>query len=473
MPHDTAKEGRMSIINTIKSKFSGSRDRDMTQGNIFNHILAFAIPLLLGNLFQMLYNMVDTWVVGKFVSDEAFSAVGTLNSVTNLMISFFLGLAGGAGVVISQYFGAGNKDRVRSAVHTSIAMTLILAVAFTIIGIVSVPLMLNILDMPQEVEREARTYLLIWFSGISGLMFYNIGSGIMRAVGDSTRPFIYLIISALTNTVLDLVFVLALNMGTAGVAVATIISQFLSAILVMISLARTDSAVKLSVKEIKIDFPLLKKIVKIGIPTALQMSITSFSNIFVQSYVNFFGKESMGGWTAYIKIDQVVMLPMQSLGLASTTIVGQNLGKGYIERAQKSANTAFFMCLASTATLIIPVVIFAPYLVAFFNDNPEIIEYGAMYIRLLTPFYVLWTVNQIYSGALRGAGRTTSTMIIMLSSFVAFRQIYLFVISRVINTPVAIAFGYPIGWLIASAATFIYYKKVGLTPKAKKKIVLD
>ena len=445
----------------------------MTEGNIFNHIVAFSIPLLLGNLFQMLYNTVDTWVVGRFVSDEAFSAVGTLSSVTNLMISFFFGLAGGAGVVISQYFGAGNRDKVRKATHTAIAMTLALGVVFTIIGILTVPLMLDILDMPAEVESEARTYLLVWFSGISGLMVYNIGSGIMRAVGDSTRPFTYLVISTLTNTVLDLVFVLGFKMGTAGVAVATVVSQFISAILVMISLSRTESAVKISYREVRFDFPILSKIVKIGIPTALQMSITSFSNIFVQSYINAFGTAGMGGWTAYVKIDQVANLPMQSLGIASTTIVGQNLGKGYVDRAKKSANTAFVMCFMGTLILIIPVVIFAPWLVSFFNNNAEIIEYGTLYIRLLTPFYLVWTVNAIYAGALRGAGRSTSTMIIMLSSFVAFRQIYLFVISQIANTPVAISLSYPFGWIIASVASFTYYKKVGLTPKAKKRTVVD
>ena len=184
-------------------------------------------------------------------------------------------------------------------------------------------------------------------------------------------------------------------MGTAGVAVATIVSQFLSAILVIISLIRADSAVKLSVKDIKIDFPILSKILIIGFPTAFQMSITAFSNIFVQSYINAFGTAGMGGWTAYIKIDQIVMLPMQSLGVASMTIVGQNLGKGYFERAGKSANTAFVMCFICTLILIIPVVIFAPWLVSFFNENAEIIEYGTLYTRLLTPFYLVWTVNAI------------------------------------------------------------------------------
>ena len=462
----------MNVVSFLKIKLSGSRDRDMTEGSIVKHIIAFSIPLLLGNFFQMLYNTVDTWVVGRFVSDEAFSAVGTLSSVTNLLISFFFGLSGGAGIVISQYFGAGKREKVNSAAHTAIAMTLILGVVFTIIGVLSVPLMLKILDMPVEVEREARIYLIIWFSGISGLMVYNVGSGIMRAVGDSTRPFIYLVFSTISNTVLDIVFVLGFKMGTAGVAVATIIAQLLSAILVMISLARADSAVKLSVKDIKLDLPILSKIVIIGIPTALQMSITSFSNIFVQSYINAFGTAGMGGWTAYVKIDQVANLPMQSLGIAATTIVGQNLGKGYVDRAKKSANTAFIMCFTCTLVLIIPIVVFAPWLVAFFNENAEIIEYGTLYIRLLTPFYLLWTVNSIYAGALRGAGRSTSTMVIMLSSFVAFRQIYLFIISQIFNTPVSIALSYPLGWLIASVATVIYYNKCGLTPKAKKRIVL-
>ena len=445
-------------------------DVDMTDGNIIKHLIKFAIPLLIGNLFQMMYNMVDTWVVGRFVSDAAFSAVGTLASVTNLMIGFFIGLSSGAGIVISRYFGAGQHNKVKDTVNTSVIMTGALCVLFTVLGLVMIPLFMHILDMPDDVHGEAVTYLSIWFAGISGLMIYNMGAAIMRAVGDSRRPFIYLVVAAITNTVLDLLFVIVFKMGVAGVAVATIIAQALSAFLTVLSLCRTESCVKISFKGMKLDWDIQREIIRVGIPAALQMAITSFSNMFVQSYINFFGKECMGGWTAYTKIDQLVLLPMQSLSLASTTFVGQNIGKEQVKRAENGANTAFFMSLISTAVLIIPIMIFADTFVAFFNTNEQIIEYGALFLRWLTPFYLFWCVNQVYSGALRGVGNSTAPMIIMLGSFVVFRQTYLFVVSKFIsNTILPIAMGFPSGWVLSAVITIIYYKKVGLKMPERKK----
>lgn len=444
-------------------------DVDMTEGNIIRHLISFAIPLLIGNLFQMMYNMVDTWVVGHFVSDAAFSAVGTLGSVTNLMIGFFMGLTSGAGVVISRFFGAKQYDRVKSAVNTAVIMTGVLCIAFTALGLSLIPVFLKILDMPSDVRAEAVTYLSIWFSGISGLMIYNMGSAIMRAVGDSRRPFNYLVVAAVTNTVLDLLFVLVFKWGVAGVAIATITAQGLSAALTVLSLCRTDSCVKISFKGMRAEKDLLREIVKIGFPAAFQMAITSFSNIFVQSYINYFGKACMGGWTAYTKIDQVVLLPMQSLALASTTFVGQNIGQNQVKRAEKGANTALLISFAATATLIIPVVIFSGFFVSIFNTNPEIISYGTLFLRWLTPFYMFWCVNQIYAGALRGVGNSVAPMAIMLFSFVLFRQTYLFVVSRFIsNTILPIAMGFPAGWALSAAITFIYYKVVGLKPRNLK-----
>lgn len=444
-------------------------DVDMTEGNIARHLITFAIPLLIGNLFQIMYNMVDTWVVGRFVSDAAFSAVGTLGSVTTLMIGFFTGLSSGAGVVISRFFGAKKYERVRDTVNTSLIMSAVLCVLFTVLGLLLIPVFLKILDMPSDVMDEAVVYLSIWFSGISALMIYNIGSAIMRAVGDSGRPFLYLVVAAVTNTVLDLLFVIVFKWGVAGVALATIIAQGLSATLTVISLARTESCVKISFKGMRFHTDIIKEILLIGLPAAVQMTITSFSNIFVQSYINYFGKEVMGGWTAYTKIDQLVFLPMQSLALASTTFVGQNIGQKQVKRAEKGANTALVMSLASTVVLIIPIVVFSGTFVSIFNTNPEIIHYGTLFLRCLTPFYLFWCVNQVYSGALRGVGKSTAPMIIMLSSFVLFRQTYLFVVSNFIsNTVLPIAMGFPAGWILSAIITIIYYKSTGLTPKEKK-----
>lgn len=447
------------------------RDVDMTEGSIIGHLITFAIPLLVGNVFQQLYNMVDTWVVGNYVSNEAFSAVGSVGPIINMLIGFFLGLSSGAGVVISQYYGAKRYDEVKKTVHTAITMTLILGVLFTIIGIAMTPFALRFMKTPENVFPESAAYLRIYFAGVIGLMIYNIGAGILRAVGDSQRPFYFLVVSAVLNTVLDLVFVLKLGMGVEGVAYATVIAQAVSAVLVLITLMKTDSCIKVSVRALCLDMAMLKKIISVGIPAAIQMAITAFSNIFVQSYINYFGADCMSGWTAYSKIDQLLFLPMQSIALASTTFVGQNLGFNKVERAKKGVSTSLIMAAISTVIVMIPVLIFAPNAVGFFNSKAEVVEYGTMLLRWISPFYVLCCVNQVYSGALRGAGNSRAPMIIMLTSFVVFRQIYLFVVSNFIsNTIIPIAMSYPAGWLLCSTLTFIYYHKTSLT---KNRLVED
>ena len=456
---------------TIKENRVRKRRNDvnMTEGSSIRHLVVFAAPLLLGNIFQQLYNTVDTWVVGKYVSNEAFSAVGTVGPIINMLIGFFLGLSSGAGVVISQYYGAGKTEEVRKTVHTSIVMTLILGILFTGLGIALIPGMLALMNTPAEVIPESTAYLTIYFAGVMGLMLYNMGSGILRAVGDSTRPFYYLVVSAVINTVLDLVFVLRFDMGVAGVAWATIIAQAISAILTLITLMRSDSCIRLSWRALRLHFDMLGKIVRVGIPAALQMAVTSFSNVFVQSYINYFGADCMSGWTAYGKIDTLLMLPMQSLALASTTFVGQNLGIGKIDRAKRGVRIALALSLATAVLLMIPVLLFAPSLVAFFNEKAAVIEYGTIFLRYISPFYVLCCFNQIYSGALRGAGNTRAPMIIMLASFVVFRQIYLFVLTHFItNTILPVSMGYPAGWLVCSLLTFLYYRRADL---AKSRIV--
>ncbi len=454
----------MSTAKTLfRSFIKPKQAADMTEGSIIGHLIRFAIPLLVGNLFQQLYNTVDSWVVGNYVSKSAFAAVGTVGPIINMLIGFFLGLSSGAGVVISQYYGAKKEEKVSETVHTAIVMTLILGVVFTAVGLWMTPAMLQFMKTPDSVLPESTAYLTIYFSGIIGLMLYNIGSGILRAIGDSQRPFYFLVVSALLNTVLDLVFVLVFDMGVKGVALATIIAQGVSAILTMIVLFRTTACVRLSLRKMRLHWDALAKIFRVGIPAAIQMLITSFSNIFVQSYINFFGDSCMAGWTAYAKIDQLIFLPMQSLALASTTFVGQNLGIGQVDRAKAGVRSALLISFAATAIIMIPVLIAAPWLVAFFNDDPAVGEFGTLFLRYITPFYILCCVNQVYSGALRGAGNSKIPMFIMLTSFVAFRQIYLFVMANFIsNTILPIAMGYPAGWLVCSALTFIYYHKVPL-----------
>ena len=446
------------------------KDVDMTQGNITRHIISFALPLLIGNVFQQLYNTVDTWVVGNYVSNEAFSAVGTVGPIINMLIGFFMGLSSGAGVVISQYYGARRYEEVHDTVHTAMVMTLIMGVAFTAIGLAMTPFMLRLMNTPENVMPESTAYLTIYFSGILGLMVYNIGAGILRAVGDSQRPFYFLVVCAVMNTVLDLVFVLVFHMGVEGVALATILSQGTSAVLVVITLMRTDSCIKLRIRDLRLNFAMLGKIFRVGIPAAIQMAITAFSNIFVQSYINYFGDNCMSGWTAYAKIDQLLFLPMQSIALASTTFVGQNLGRNQVDRAKQGVRQALIIAIISTLILMVPVMVFASPVVAFFNSKAEVVQIGTMLLHWLSPFYVLCCFNQIYSGALRGAGNSRAPMIIMLSSFVAFRQVYLFIMARVCNEIIPTAMSYPAGWLLCSTLTTIYYHTVQL---GKNRLVED
>ncbi len=444
--------------NTLAKK-SKRYDVDMTEGSAFRHLLNFAIPLLFGNLFQQMYNMVDSWVVGNYVGKQAFAAVGTVGPIVNMLIGFFSGLASGASVVIAQFYGAKKPEKVRQAVQMAILITLVLTVLFTAIGVSMTPMMLRLMKTTDEVFPEAVSYLTIYFSGMIGLLFYNMCSGILRAVGDSKRPFYYLVVAAVVNTVLDLVFVIYFDMGVAGVAYATIIAQAASAALTLITLIHTDSCVKLTAHNFHLHWDVMAKIFTIGLPAALQMAVTAFSNVFVQSYINFFGTECMGGWTAYNKIDQLIFLPMQSLALAITTYVGQNLGRGRAENAKKGVHTALAMSMTVTVVISAAVIAFAPYLVEFFNDSEGVVQFGTMFLKWLTPFYTLCCINQIYTGALRGAGDSRSPMFIMLGSFVVFRQIYLFVMSHVANEIIPIAMSYPAGWILCSVLTLIYYRK--------------
>lgn len=450
-----------------RALFGRHQGVDMTQGSILGHIVRFAFPLMIGNLFQQLYNTVDTWVVGNYVNNDAFAAVGAVTPIVNMLIGAFMGLSSGASVVISQFYGANREDRVQDTVHTSIIMTLILGVIFTGIGLFITPYMIRFTNLHPTAVDEAKTYLGIYFAGIIGLMFYNIGAGILRAIGDSRRPFYFLVICALMNTGLDLLFVRKFQMGVAGVAYATIISQGVSAILVIITLLATKSCIKLRPRKLKLHWDVLKKVLLVGIPAALQMAITAFSNVFVQSYINHFDQglassDYMSGWTAYLKVDHLLFLPVQSIALAVTTFVGQNLGSKQVGRAKQGVKTALLVSIMATVILMIPLLIFAPQIVGFLNEKPEVVKNGALFLRLLSPFYVLCCFNQIYASALRGAGNSKASMVIMLLSFVGFRQLYLFNMSKICYEVIPIALGYPAGWLVCSLITTIYYHKVSL-----------
>ena len=435
------------------------KTRDMTQGTIWKHLLAFALPLMIGNLFQQLYNTVDSIVVGQFVSKQALAAVGSTTSIINMLVGFFSGVSVGAGVIISQRFGAKDPEGVHKAVHTTISLTLIIGLIGTVVGIVLAPIMLTLMKTPQDVFVEAKAYLQIYFGGISGLMLYNMGSGILRAVGDSRRPLYFLVFSSCVNIVLDLLFVLGFHMGVEGVAYATIIAQFSSAALIYFTLYRTHDVHRFQPKKLRIYPEMVRSIIRVGLPAGLQQALTSFSNVFVQGYINSFGTNCVAGWSCYHRIDQFILLPMQSISMASTTFVGQNIGHRDLERTEKGIRTAVMLSIIVTGILIGLVVIFCAPLIKIFNDDPGVVEYGVMFIRLISPFYLIICFNQIYAGALRGAGDAKAPMFIMLFSFVLFRQLYLAIGTQFINTEWFVGLGYPAGWAMCSTLQLLYYYK--------------
>ena len=347
------------------------KENSMTSGNILKQLIWFSIPLLLGNLFQQLYNTVDSVIVGNFVGKSALAAVGASAPIINMLVGFFMGLATGASVVISQYYGAKDEKRLHDAVHTSMALTIVVGIVMTVIGSVLSPLMVSLIGTPQDVFDNATLYLQIYFYGVLGLMVYNMGSGILRAVGDAKRPLYFLILSSVINIVLDYVFVVYFGMGIAGVAWATLIAQCTSAILVMILLVRTKEPYRINLKDLKMNKEMLKKVVAIGLPSGIQQSIVSFSNVIVQSYINGFGSGAMAGNSAWTKIDSFIMLPMQSFGLAATTFTGQNLGAKQPERAQKGARTALWLSISVTIFLSILVFLNGTTLLNIFSHRTK------------------------------------------------------------------------------------------------------
>ena len=440
-----------------QTKKTESTAIDMTSGPILGQLVAFALPLMLGNVFQMLYNTVDSVIVGNFVSKQALAAIGSTTMIVNMLVFFFNGFSTGAMVTIGQYYGAQKLDKLHRAVETTMAATFILSLLFTIGGVLSVKPLLRMMSTPEDVFADATVYLRIYIAGISGLLVYNIGSGILRAVGDSKRPLYFLILTSLLNIVLDLFFVLVLKMGVAGVAVATILSQFISAALVLLLLTRTRDIYRMQWSELRIDFPTLRKIFSVGMPAALQSILTAFSNVFVQGYINFFGSDVMAGWGSDNKLDQFILLPMQSMAMAATTFVSQNSGAGDEKRSHQGTVTAILLTTSVMGLIAAALFIWAPGAVRLFSPDADVIRYGVMFIRTNVFFLLFNCVNHVLAGSLRGRGDARGPMIIMLTSFVAIRQCYLYLVTHFVsNTPRAVGFGYPVGWFSCCVLLSLY-----------------
>lgn len=435
------------------------RDSDMSEGNIWLHLVRFSVPTMIGLLFQQLYNTVDTLVVGQFVGKQAQAAVGSTGPIINTVVGFCAGLATGASVVISQRYGAHDNEGLSKAVHTTVALTFIMSVLTTLAGQLIIGPMLRFMQTPEDVIADSASYLSIYFAGISGILFYNLGSGVLRAVGDSRRPLFFLIISALLNTALDLLFVLAFGMKVDGVALATVLANVLSAVLILFTLSREKGAYGIRWRQIRVDRNSLRQILRIGLPSSIQSAITSFSNVFVQSYINYFGSACMAGYGVYGKIDAFVLIPVQSVSMSSTTFVGQNWGAKRPDRARQGVRTAILMCIITTAVLGVLVYVLARQLMGLFSPEEDVVDYGIRFIHIVTPFYLAICFNQIYAGALRGVGDVTMPTVIMLISFVAFRQVYLAVTKALGAGFLAVALAYPVGWILCSTLLIIRYSR--------------
>lgn len=431
----------------------------MTEGVIWKEILLFSIPLLLGNLFQQLYNAVDSVVVGNYIGAQALAAVGSSAPVINLLVSFFMGLAVGAGVIISRYFGARKKEELHIAVHTSLALTFAAGLVMTLIGVLISPYVLQWVGTPSDVMESSVLYLRIYFLGILSVMVYNMGSGILRAVGDSRNPLYFLIVSSVTNIILDMLFVIVFHMGIAGVGWATLIAQTISAVLTMLLLMRTKEEYQVKLKHIRFHKHMLYEIVRLGLPSGLQNAIVSFSNVIVQSNINALGSLAMAGCGSYTKIDGFAILPVMSYSMALTTFTGQNMGAKKYDRVKQGAKTGILMSVITIVCISALLLMLGPNVLAIFSSDPTVIKYGLYMMHVLAPGYIFLAISHAFNGIIRGAGITTVPMIVMVTCWCGLRMAWILTSVPLFHDIGVVFMGWPLTWIASALWLFLYYRK--------------
>ena len=436
-----------------------SKGYSLTQGPIWKGILLFALPVFLGNVFQQLYNAFDTWCVGYFINDDALAAVSSSGSLIFMMISFFQGLAMGAGVIIARNFGAKQFGAMRKAIHTAISFGLIVGVVLTVLGVSLTPVILGWMGTPAEVLPQSISYFRYYFLGAIFIVMYNIFVGILHAVGDSKHPLYYLIISTFVNIGLDLLFVGALGMNVGAAAVATTISQGVSALLCFIHLLRIDAPYQVKVKEIAIDKKSLLEIVKYGLPSGVQNSVIAFANVVVQSNINSFGKAAMAGCGSYSKLEGFAFLPVSCFSQALSTFVGQNLGAGQHQRVRKGIGFGIACSCLMAESIGLLSYIFAPELIGFFSDTQEAIDFGVQHMQTICLFYCLLAFSHCIAGIMRGAGKASVPMFTMLICWCVIRVSYISVAVKFVNELTTVSWAYPITWSLSSIIFLIYLLK--------------
>ena len=417
---------------------------------------------MIGNLFQQLYNTVDSYVVGNYVSKQALAAVGAATPIINMLIGFFMGLATGASVVIAQDYGSNSNGSLKKAVHSSFALTVMMSIVLTVVGVSFTNPLLHFTGVPEDVFPESSLYLKIYFAGIAFNLIYNMGAGILRAVGDSKRPLYFLIVASLINVVLYFLFVKYIRFGVAGAGYATLFAQAVSSLLVIYKLTHTTELYCLNIKDISFDPLITKQIIKFGLPTGIQQGIVSLSNVIVQSYVNVFGSSVMAGYSASIRIDGFVNLHLQSFNMAITTFVGQNIGSKNYDRVKKGSRITLIMILSVIAIISMFLYFYGENVIAIFNSERDVVKAGRFIQLTFIPFYIFLLITQIYSGVLKGAGKTAEPTIIMIFNFVILRQIYLAIITKIIRSLVYVFLGWALTWITSAIMFVIYYHKVDL-----------
>ena len=443
---------------SAEQKVQKTKANGITEGSIFGQLLLFFFPILFGTFFQQLYNTADAVVVGRFVGKQALAAVGgTTSTLINLMVGFFVGLSSGATVVISQYYGAKKADKVHWAVHTSVAFSVIGGVLFMAVGLVGARWALTAMHTPEDVMDHAVTYIRIYFLGMVPNLLYNMGAGILRAVGDSRRPLYFLIGSCFVNIILDVVLVAVLRMGVAGAALATISSQLFSAILVILCLTRTQDMYKVEWRKIRIDSRMLQRIIRIGIPAGMQSVMYNISNIIIQAGVNNLGTDNVTAWATYGKVDGLYWMMINALGISVTTFVGQNYGARRMDRVRKGAGACMVIGVVLTAIVSTALYFWGYLFIELFTSDPQVQIISQSLIHFMVPTFITYITIEILSGTLRGVGDAWMPLIITGVGVCLVRVIWIIFALPHFNTILAAAFCYPMTWALTSAAFAVYY----------------
>ena len=443
-----------------KNLLSGAKlQQSMTEGPIWKGLIYFAIPIFFGNLFQQLYNTADTLIVGNFLGKEALAAVASSGNLIFMMVGFLHGMAMGAGVLIAKHYGAKDYKKMRTAIHTDIAFCLVAGLALTVVGVLLTPHILRWMGTPENVLPNSIAYFRTYFLGSSASFLYNVCTGILQAVGNSRHPLYYLVISSVVNVVLDILFVGVFHWGVWSAAFATVISQIISAALCVWKLLTTTEEYRVRIREIKADFSVLKQIVKFGLPSGVQNSVIAFANVLVQTNINAFGDSAMAGCGSYSKLEGFAFLPVTCFSMALATFVSQNLGAKQHDRVKRGAKLGIFCSMLIAEIVGGLLFVFAPSLIALFNNDPEVVAFGTMQARVISLFFCLLALNHCMAGVFRGAGKATIPMVVMLASWCLLRVTYITVMVRVFKHIAVVFTAYPLTWYLSGVVFTVYYFK--------------